>query len=106
MLIRFGKEYEGRGLRVVGIALDEEHREELIKSFVGKYKINYPILLPVIGSRLAQIDPVPTTLLIDAEGRLAKKYVGLIPEKILRADINKLTGTFRNTNPKRKLADK
>jgi thiol-disulfide isomerase/thioredoxin len=106
MLISFGKEYEKRGLRIVGIALDEEHREELIKSFVGKYKINYPILLPVIGSRLAQIDPVPTTLLIDAEGRLAKKYVGLIPEKLLRADIEKLTKTFRDTNRKAKSGDK
>jgi thiol-disulfide isomerase/thioredoxin len=90
MLVRFGKEYERRGLRVVGIALDEENREELIKNFIVRYKINYPILLPVIGSQLAQIDPVPTTLLIDAEGRLAKKYIGLIPEKILRADIVKL----------------
>jgi hypothetical protein len=33
---------------------------------------------------------VPTTLLIDGEGRLAKKYVGAMPEGLLREDIEKL----------------
>lgn len=89
MLVKLGKEYKPRGLEIVGIALDE-NGTEIIKKFVAEYKINYPILLPVPGSRLAQIDPVPTTLLIDAEGRLAKKYVGAMPEEVLRDDIEKL----------------
>lgn len=89
MLVELGKEYKLRGLEIVGVALDKTGTET-IRKFVAEYKVDYPILLPVPGSMLAQIDPVPTTLLVDAEGRLAKKYVGLLPEKILRADLEKL----------------
>lgn len=90
MLVNLGREYKTRGLEIVGIALDDDGAGN-IQKFVADYKIDYPILLPVPGSRLARIDPVPTTLLIDSQGRLAKKYVGAMPEKILRADIEKLT---------------
>lgn len=90
MLVNLGKEYKRRGLEIVGIALDEGGTE-IIKRFVADYKIDYPVLLPVPGSALSRVDPVPTTLLIDAGGRLAKKYVGALSEKILRGDIEKLS---------------
>jgi cytochrome c biogenesis protein CcmG, thiol:disulfide interchange protein DsbE len=108
MLIKLGKEYKPRGLEIVGIALDEEGAEP-IKKFIAEYKIKYPILLPAPGSLLSQIEPVPTTLLIDAEGRLAKKYVGAMPEEILREDIEKLikgvkakSGVVRKPKPEEK----
>ncbi len=91
MLVNLSSEYKSRGLEIVGITLDEGGTDA-IKKFVADYKIDYPVLLPTPGSRLAQIDPVPTTLLIDSQNRLVKKYVGLIPEKILRADLDRLTG--------------
>lgn len=90
MLVNLGKEYNERGLKIVGIALDTGGTN-LIKKFITEYKVDYPILLPVPGSALSRIDPVPTTILIDSEGRLAKKYVGELSEEILRADIEKLT---------------
>jgi thiol-disulfide isomerase/thioredoxin len=94
MLVKLGKEYKPRGLDIVGIALDEDGAEP-IKKFVAEYRIVYPILLPVPGSRLSQMEPVPTTLLIDSEGRLAKKYVGAMPEEVLREDIEKLLKGFK-----------
>ena len=105
MLVRLAGEFEERGLRVVGIALDKDG-VGIIKKFVAEYKVDYPILLPVPGSRLSQIDPVPTTLLIDAEGRLAKKYVGAMPEKILRADLEKLIKPKSATGDKQKPLEK
>lgn len=90
MLVELADQYEKQGLRIVGIALDEDGTE-IIKKFAAEYKIDYPILLPVPGSALSRIDPVPTTILIDRNGFLSKKYVGELPEDILRADIEKLT---------------
>jgi cytochrome c biogenesis protein CcmG, thiol:disulfide interchange protein DsbE len=49
MLVKLAGEYEEAGLKVVGIALDED-AAELIKKFVAEYKIDYPILLPVPDS--------------------------------------------------------
>ncbi len=105
MLVNLGKEYKERGLKIVGITLDEGGTE-IIKKFVADYKIDYPILLPVPGSALSRIDPVPTTLLIDANGRLAKKYVGALSEKILRGDIEKLTKGLAVKNETTKNAKK
>jgi thiol-disulfide isomerase/thioredoxin len=101
ILVKLAAEYEKNGLKVVGIALDQDGREK-IEKFVADYKIDYPVLLPVPGSLLSRIDPVPTTLLIDAEGRLAKKYVGAMPEKLLRGHIENLTRGLSLKNGARK----
>ncbi len=97
MLVNFSKEYKRRGLEIVGIALDDDGAGN-VKNFVADYKVDYPILLPVPDSALSRIDPVPTTLLIDADGRLAKKYVGALSENILRTDIEKLIGRLMMKN--------
>ncbi len=94
MLVKLADEYESRGLKIVGIALDTGGTS-IIKKFLAEYKVDYPTLLPVPGSALSRIDPVPTTLLIDPEGRLAKKYVGELPEDVLRADIEKLIESLK-----------
>jgi cytochrome c biogenesis protein CcmG, thiol:disulfide interchange protein DsbE len=101
MLVKLGKEYNERGLKIVGIALDQDG-SEIIKKFMSEYKIDYPVLLPVPGSALSRIDPVPTTLLIDGESRLAKKYVGELPEEILRKDIEKLTKDLKRKGENQK----
>lgn len=87
MLVSLAKDFDG--LSVAGIALDQESLDA-VRQFVVEYKVPYPVLLPVPGSLLSRIQPVPTTLLIDQTGRLAKKYVGAIGESILRTDIEAL----------------
>lgn len=97
ILVKLAEEYKSKGFEIIGIALDDDGAGNIDK-FVAEFKVEYPILLPVPGSALSRIDPVPTTLLIDAEGRLAKKYVGAMPEKILREDIERLTGGLKVKN--------
>ncbi len=100
VLISLAKDFRARGLSVAGIALDQEGAI-VVKEFVAEYKIPYPVLLPVPGSALSRIQPVPTTLLIDRQGRLAKKYVGAIEEIILREDIEKLLAPVVRKRPTR-----
>lgn len=88
-LVRLLDEFEKKGLRVVGINLDED-TVDAVRKFAVDYKMDYPILIPEPGSPLAKIDNVPTTLLIDARGRLFNRYVGAVPEAVLRRDIEKL----------------
>lgn len=61
-----------------------------VKEFVAEYKIPYKILLPVTDSALSCIQPVPTTITIDRQGRLAKKYVGAVDESIIEAEVERL----------------
>jgi thiol-disulfide isomerase/thioredoxin len=88
-LVKIADEFHKRGVNVVGVSLDEPG-SEIVKKFAAEYKINYPILFPEPDSPFSKIDNLPMTLLIDRDGRLANKYTGAVPEKILRADIGKL----------------
>jgi thiol-disulfide isomerase/thioredoxin len=89
LLVKVADEYADRGVKVVGVALDEGGIE-LIRKFVAEYKIDYPILTPPADSPLFGMSSLPTTLLIDAEGRLEEKYTGAVPENVLRADVERI----------------
>jgi cytochrome c biogenesis protein CcmG, thiol:disulfide interchange protein DsbE len=88
-LVKLQDEFEKRGLKVAGINLDEDAPAE-VRNFAVDYKIDYPVLMPEPGSPFAQAEKVPMTLMIDARGRLAKKYFGAVPEEVLRKDIEEL----------------
>jgi len=89
ILVKFADEFEKRGLKVVGVALDKDGTD-LVKKFIADYKINYPILIPDADSPFRSIGDLPMTLLIDVEGRMAEKYVGAVPRDVLRKDIESL----------------
>lgn len=90
ILVRIYNKYKDKGFLILGIAFD---KKELVKSFVKKYKINYPVL---IGDyRVAQdyeITTIPQTYLINKEGKIVKRWFGLAPnfETELEAYIDSL----------------
>lgn len=78
------KKYKPRGLEIVGISLDESGWD-VVKPFVQKYKITYPI---VIGDRKVVYDyggiqAIPTTFIVDREGNVVSGRRGLLPKKQL-----------------------
>lgn len=88
-LVRFADEFKSRGVETVGVTVDEDL--SLVPPFVERYKIEYPVLaagfdpnLPGDGMAL------PTTFLYDKNGRLAKKYTGIVLESTLRSDVEAL----------------
>jgi len=88
-LVALAKEYESKGVVVVGVSLDTEG-PEVVRKFVRDFEIPYPVLMPSGGSETSfQINgiPIPTTYLVDREGRVAKKYVGKVPGSVFRADV-------------------
>ncbi len=88
-LVRLADEFKAKGFEVVGILLDED--TNLIRPFVDEYKVSYPILLPSNAPNLSLIiEVLPTTVLYDRQGRMAKRYVGAASESTFRADIESL----------------
>ncbi len=59
----------------------------LVPPFVAKYEIPYPILLPDSDPNTGMATALPTTLLFDKNGRLAKKYTGMVLESTLKSDV-------------------
>jgi peroxiredoxin len=83
--------YQGEGLEVIGISLDEGGAQ-VVKPFVQANGILYPIALG--DSRVTQdyggIRGIPTTFLIDKQGRIANKYVGYHDKEVFEQEIRKL----------------
>lgn len=75
---------------IVGISLDSAD-DQLIRDFATRHRITYPIARADPTWQLDQIPTgVPTTILIDTAGRIAKSYSGAIREKDFQADIDEL----------------
>jgi hypothetical protein len=69
----------------------DEVPQDTVPAFVSKYRIPYPILIP--NAQLSLIDRVealPTSVLIDKSGRIARTYVGIVTKTGLSDDIEAL----------------
>jgi cytochrome c biogenesis protein CcmG, thiol:disulfide interchange protein DsbE len=89
-LISLARSYETRGLKIVGIAMDEGGTTPVVR-FASTFGIPYPILLPVKEFDLAsRVESLPTSFLIDQRGRIAKTYVGGVAEDEFKQDVDRL----------------
>lgn len=87
-LVRLAK--SERGLDIAGIALDAADSAQ-VRQFVKAADLPYAVLLPTGSSPLADaIDALPTTFLVDKEGRIAQAYFGAVSEKTVREDVGRL----------------
>ena len=88
-LVDIAGEFRDRGVEVVGVTVDEDL--DAVRKFIDDYRMPYEILLAGNDPNLGSGDMVlPTTFLYDRNGRLAKKYTGLVLESTLRSDISAL----------------
>jgi len=89
--IDFQKEYGGRGLAVVGVSVDDGGWN-VVKPFVNAKRINYPVLLgsDQVKRLYGDIESIPTTLLIDREGKIAAMHAGLVSRSVYETEISRL----------------
>ncbi len=85
------KKYNKDGLVIVGISLDEQG-PSVVKPFMQKYQINYPIVMgdSKTTELFGKIESIPTTFIIDREGRITSKHVGLVAKAKFESEIKKL----------------
>jgi cytochrome c biogenesis protein CcmG, thiol:disulfide interchange protein DsbE len=75
------KAYGPRGLRVVGISVDDPHTEPQIRDFVKQYGLTFQILHDTTGqdgvvSQTYQTTGYPETIIIGRDGLIRKKLIG------------------------------
>ena len=91
-LIRLSQELGPKGLAVVGVAIDEGGREK-VEKFVEEFRVPYPVALPERMSQIGYgLEGVPTTILVDRQGRVAKTYVGAVRQADFAEDVGVLLG--------------
>ena len=87
----FERTYKDKGFAVLGVSMDDDGWKA-ITPFVAEKKINYRILLgnDKTGDQYGGLEALPTTFMIDREGRIAKTFVGLSDKKEFEDVIQKL----------------
>jgi len=89
-LVGLHAKYAARGFTVAGITMDEEPLNT-VPAFVKSYGIQYPILTPTDKLPILDlVEALPTSILIDKSGRIARTYVGLVTQIGLSDDIEAL----------------
>jgi thiol-disulfide isomerase/thioredoxin len=90
-LIKLQNEHRER-LQVIGISRDEE--PELVREFVQSAGINYPVIMatPELVDAYGGVPALPTTFVIDTEGRVVQRHLGLLSGETYDREIRALTG--------------
>ena len=98
-LVDLAREYRYKGLSIVGVSMDEGGKQA-VESFLREFHLPYPVLMPDLASPSAPaIDALPTTVLVDRNGRAAKSYIGAVRESVFRADVDRLLAEAVTTLP-------
>jgi cytochrome c biogenesis protein CcmG/thiol:disulfide interchange protein DsbE len=87
----FQRKYKDRGFEVLGVAEDDDGWKA-VSPFITEKKINYRIVLgdDKTGDLYGGIEALPTTFIIDRDGRIASVHLGLSGKKEFEDAIEKL----------------
>lgn len=89
--IALQKQYGSQGLVIVGASVDQAG-PEVVKKFVQQQGMNYPVA--VADSKMQDafggIEAIPTTFVIDRQGNIVGRHVGLTPKEDFESEIEPL----------------
>jgi peroxiredoxin len=85
------RKYGDKGLTVIGISLDEQS-PEVVKKFVRQFGVTYPIVIgnQKVADAYGGIDAIPTTFVIDRQGRIVNQHMGYDDKAAFEKDIQSL----------------
>lgn len=91
--IEFEQNHRDKGFAVLGVAMDEEGWS-VVKPYVTQHKVNYRMVIgdDMTAQMYGGVESLPTSFLIDREGRTAAVHVGLVSKKVYQDDIVQLLG--------------
>ncbi|MDH5544032.1 MAG: TlpA family protein disulfide reductase [Gammaproteobacteria bacterium] len=89
-LVFFHDKHKDKDAVVLGINL-EDVDDEKVRQFVDEHLITYPILLaePAEEGPLGAIPGLPTTFLVDPQGRVVHRKIGRVDQTYLENQIKK-----------------
>lgn len=87
----FEQKYKDRGFAVLGVAMDEEGWE-VVKPYLTESKVNYRVVLgnDSIATLYGGVEALPTTFVLDRDGKIASTHVGLVSKSDYENEIMQL----------------
>jgi thiol-disulfide isomerase/thioredoxin len=91
-LLALQKQFSGQ-LQIIGISEDDDPPAKVMK-FAQQMRINYPIVMstPALIESYGGVPALPTSFLIDTQGRVVQKHSGLYPMDSYILEIRALLG--------------
>lgn len=90
--VELQKAYGDEGLQVLGVSVDDP--PEKLEPFAEEFNMNYPVLVGLgrddLQDAFGPMWGIPTTFLIDREGRICRKHSGLVGKEKYEQDIKAL----------------
>ncbi|MGD0964165.1 MAG: TlpA disulfide reductase family protein [Candidatus Acidiferrales bacterium] len=91
-LIALQSKYKDR-LQIIGVSVDEDAPASYVKAFADKEGINYPV---VMGTEIAKeyggVPALPTSFVVNTDGRVVQKHVGLLDPAETENEVRALLG--------------
>ncbi len=81
-------------LQIIGVSEDEDVPPEMVKNFARTMHVNYPILIVSreLEKEFGGIPALPTSFLVNKDGGVVQKHVGLFPGEVYDHEIRALLG--------------
>lgn len=95
----FERENKDKGFAVIGVAMDDDGWDA-VKPFAQQIGINYRVVIgnDEVAQLFGGVDALPTTFLIDREGRIAAIHIGLSGKRDFENGIQELLQTSSNAS--------
>jgi cytochrome c biogenesis protein CcmG/thiol:disulfide interchange protein DsbE len=89
--VEFEQKYKGQGFAVLGLSMDDDGWKA-VRPYMASHKINYRVMIAseVVSQQFGDIDSLPTSFVLDRQGRIANNHVGLIDKRDYQNEILKL----------------
>jgi peroxiredoxin len=89
--VEFEKQYKDKDFAVLGVSFDDDGWKS-VKPYITSHKINYRIMVgsDVLSQQYGGVDSLPTSFVIDRQGRIAATHIGLVDKADYQNEIVKL----------------
>jgi len=92
--VRLQSQYRDQGLAIVGLSLDAGGARD-VRPFADENNVNYTML--IADNKTAEsyggIVGIPTTFVLDRDGRIVKRFIGYTTPEVLEETIRPLLGS-------------
>jgi thiol-disulfide isomerase/thioredoxin len=93
-LVAAANRYRSAGFEVVGLMMDEGSDtavDSVVRQYAGQYGITYPLIRPNDDPLLRFTGlGLPTSVLLDRQGRQVRTYIGPVSPSVLASDIQRV----------------